>query len=988
MQRSTDPAAPVDVVEPGSAPPSVRSTWARRARRALAWTGVGHPTLAASVGLGPSSESTHNEAVLDALSEGVLVQDTDGRLLYANRRARELLPRRVRPPAEPPGPDVVVDASGQVIEPELLPGRRALREGRSVEGEILGVRTAGGAVRWLEVSSHPMTAPGGTVPYAVVSAVRDITDRREADDLLAVKARLLDSVGQAVVAWDTTGRITFVNSNAEALYGWTRAQAVGRNIDQVPGIRDATDRDGAAAVIDALMSGQAWEGELAVRRADGTALPVWSTNTPILEAGEIIGHIGVSKDISDRKAVEAHLDHLVRHDVLTDLPTRRAFTEHVDRRLGRLERGTVASVVLLDIGSLDLLNDAFSHDTGDAVVLRCADLLRASAHPGDDLARISDHAFAVCRSHDPAEPASTVAEVLRLAVREPFAVGGIEIRLQASAAVSTTGDPVGGGAELVQQADTALLRARRDRTTRVYDASMREEILRQVHIGHLVDRLLASDAIDLGYQPIVRLSDQMTVGAEALLRVLDDGEPVAPPEIVDAAERNGRMADLGALILRTACRDAASWPRAVSGRPMGVSVNLSTRQLDDPDLVGRVTDALEISGLPAASLCLEVTETTLMADPEWAASQLVALRASGVRFAADDFGTGYSSLAYLKALPLDVLKIDRTFIDGLPRSLEDVAITQAVLAMSDALGLAVTAEGVETEEQLGALLELGTGFGQGYLWGKAMTSTSFADRIRVEALQPTLQARVPAPWRIQPPAGPASSEERIDSILGILAHEIRSPLSVVAGYAGILERAAEPAAADAAAAIGRASLRISRILDNMVDLSAQDEGGRAGDPEVLDVVAAARQVMEDLPPSTSVRLHPPDPVVEPVAVTIDREQFVQVVTNLLSNAATFAPTGSPVELAVTQAGGWVDVSVTDRGPGISADDLGLVFRKYGRTDPLGKGSGLGLYLARQIARRHGGDILYRRAPTTGSIFVFRLPAATTPDPPTATPGAA
>jgi len=197
----------------------------------------------------------------------------------------------------------------------------------------------------------------------------------------------------------------------------------------------------------------------------------------------------------------------------------------------------------------------------------------------------------------------------------------------------------------------------------------------------------------------------------------------------------------------------------------------------------------------------------------------------------------------------------------------------------------------------------------------------------------------------------------------------------VVGYARILQDSSDPERADAAAAIGRAAQRITRILTNIVDLSGENEADRPGDVRVIDAASAVAEAMHEHAVGCTT-LRPPVHLSEPILIKIDVVQFAQVVTNLLSNAAKFSPPGSPIDVAVTQAGGWVDISVTDRGPGIAADDLGLVFRKYGRTDPLGNGTGLGLYLARQIARSHGGDILYRRGPDTGSIFVLRLPLET------------
>lgn len=913
-------------------------------------------------------------AVLELLSEGVLVQDTTGRVLYANDRARDLLP-----PASGKEGLVVVDATGVPMRPTEQPGRTALREGRSVEDAVIGLRDGSGQVRWLEVSSHPMVAADGAGSYAVVSSIRDITDRRDADDLLAVKARLLDSVGQAVVAWDTSGLVTFVNANAEELYGVTRSDAVGQLIVEVIDVDPVTNADQIAAIAEATAAGEPWEGEVVVGRPGRPSVAVWTTNTPILSEGRVLGHIGVSKDITDEKAAAARLDRMARHDGLTGLPNRQTLVDLVDARLAGLRPEQVTSVVLVDLGTLDLLNDAFNHATGDAVVLRCAGRLQQVIHAGDGLARFSDHTFGISCSHEPdGQAAAAYAERLRAALSEPLEVEGTDVHLPASASVVTVHPGTCGAEELIRRADTALSRARRERSTRVYDDSMQAEILRQLHLDRLIDKILASGTIRMGYQPLVRLSDQTIVGAEALLRVLDGEDPVPPLELVAAAERTGRIGDLGELILRTACIDAATWPRAWSGRPVAVSVNLSARQLSDRSLAQRVEASLAASGLAPWSLCLEITESALMDDPAWAIAQLEALRASGIRFAADDFGTGYSSLAYLKALPLDALKIDRSFVAGLPDSLEDLAITQAILSMSDALGLSVTAEGIETDQQFDVLLELGTGFGQGYLWGKAMSTEAFAAAIRAENEDagPTPISTVSTAWRIRRPTGGEPSAERVDTTLAIIAHEFRSPGGVVTGYANLLAATLTEDDADAAAAIDRAAERIDRILADLVDLTGEAAALGTGTLQVVDAAAVAREVLDDRFPSREITLRVPGVSSAAGPIMIDRARFAQVLTNLLTNADESSPRGSPIEVVVSHAGGWVDIAVADRGPGVSADDLGLIFRRYGRIDPFDNGTGLGLYLARQIAWRQGGDVRSRHE-SIGSILVVRLPAAPT-----------
>ena len=679
----------------------------------------------------------HHRAVIDAMGEGVLVQDTDGRVVLTNSSARVLVGiEQEYGPATLPDGWSLVDAHGEPLSEDRFPGRRALRERRPVVGHVVGLRSTAGDIRWLEVSAHPITAAGGHQPYAVVSAIRDVTVQRQIEERLRMESRLLDSVGQAVVAWDNEGLITFINKAAEGLYGCTPATVLGTHIADTisPWIAPAL----LAEVIEAADAGRGWEGEIPIRRPDGSTIPIWTTNTPVFEGERLVGHTGISVDISDRKATDALTAHRACHDPLTDLPTRGALVGLIDGHLSS-DSGSPPnlSLILVDIGPLDVQNDAFGHEFGDRIILRCAQSLVDAVHEGDSLARFSDHTFAVCCSHNSEESSSDTGgygDRLRAGLARSFRLAGIDLHLQVSAAVVSTTAEARDAAELLRWADTALSRARRDGTTQVYDQTMRDELWRRVQLEILVNRVCDDGRVDLGYQPVVRLDDQQTVGAETLLRLIDaEGVAVPAREVIEAAERSGRIRELGDLILRTACTDAARWQRAAPEMAISVAVNVSAAQLDDPKFSSLVTHALDAAGLDPSALSLEITESALMRDPVRSAALLAELKVGGVTLCADDFGTGYSSLAQLKALPLDVLKIDRSFVEGLPENLEDVAIIQAIMALADALGLGVVAEGIESEAQVRELLELGTACGQGWLWSGALSCAEFEARLSSEA---------------------------------------------------------------------------------------------------------------------------------------------------------------------------------------------------------------------------------------------------------------
>lgn len=485
--------------------------------------------------------------------------------------------------------------------------------------------------------------------------------------------------------------------------------------------------DQLVRLLDALGRGEAWQGEVTFLGADGKLAPARVTATPVPAGGEPAAAGGSTG--SDAPG-------LVGVDVLAALPDRRALTAEVDAALaspGGLE--VVQSAILLEVGSLDLVSDAFGLAMAERVVRCCAEHLVRFVHPGDRVARFSERAFAVWCPHGVSTTdAQGYGDELRRCLGRPDGLPDIGIALGISAAFAVATPEVRDGAELLQRSDTALLRARLDSSTLLYEAAMRDELMRRVELEAIVGAVIDRGTVDLAYQPIVRLADQRTVGAEALLRVVDaTGTAIPAIEVVQAAEQSGQIDELGDLILRTACSAAAGWRRQAPERPIHLAVNVSPRQLDDPTLPDRVTSALAGAGLEPSALWLEITESALMRNPARSASLLAELRRRGVQLAADDFGTGYSSLASLKTFPLEALKIDRSFVSGIPDHPEDAAITRAILAMAEALGLDVVAEGVEHDAQRMALLELGAVHAQGYRWSPAVPAEVLGARLAAEA---------------------------------------------------------------------------------------------------------------------------------------------------------------------------------------------------------------------------------------------------------------
>jgi diguanylate cyclase (GGDEF)-like protein len=465
------------------------------------------------------------------------------------------------------------------------------------------------------------------------------------------------------------------------------------------------------------------------RRALGAAHPV----APRRRRGATF--VGVVQDVTERKRLESELTRQALHDPLTGLANRALFQDRVARALGRAARQPAAAAVLyLDLDDFKRVNDTLGHAAGDALLAAVADRLLNATRGCDTVARLGGDEFAVLLDHvaDPGDALTVVDRVLA-ALARPVAVGAAHLVPRASVGVAHAA-PGMSADDLVRDADVAMYHAKRRGAGgyELFVPAMREAVV--------VERAFEADlgaALDAGefrlvYQPILALdgaapaAPAAVTGAEALLRWEHPTRGlVSPAEFIQRAERTGLIVAIGRWVLRTACRDAATWPHGAGGPPT-VAVNVSARQLADPRLVDDVTDALASARLPAERLLLEITETTLAEDTEATLARLQALKAVGVRLAIDDFGTGYSSLAYLQRFPVDVLKIDKAFVDGVARDESDAAIVRAIVALAEALGVRTVAEGIEEPTQCAALRALGCAQGQGYLFARPLPPDALA----------------------------------------------------------------------------------------------------------------------------------------------------------------------------------------------------------------------------------------------------------------------
>jgi len=487
-----------------------------------------------------------------------------------------------------------------------------------------------------------------------------------------------------------------------------------------------------------------------VRAADGTWRHVESTVLRYQEPGKPRQILVTARDVSDQVALRQQVAHLTFHDGLTGLPNR----AYVEERTRDVLRDATTShrigVIFLDLDRFTAVNDSVGHGAGDLVLAQAARRLRASVPVHDTVARWGSDEFAVL-----VENAGTGQEVSEIAERlvgaiaaEPFRVAGQQIALTASVGVALAGrdqgnlvHPDGPAGLVLRNADVAMARAKAAGGDRVevYAAHMHADAVRRLEIVTDLQRAISNGELTLQYQPIVELATSRVVGAEALVRWWRGGEVVTPHEFLGAAEESGLIVPLGEWVLRQACTQGAAWRQA--SWDVGVSVNLSARQVTAPGFPAQVAAILAETGLPPGALTVEVNERILVEEDELIIDRLADLHRTGVRVAIDDFGTGYASLVGLGQLPLDIIKIDPSFVTGLGHDDTLTLLTRTVVQVGRELGLRVIAEGIEQPRQLSALREMGCDYGQGFLVGRPMAAPAFEALIRTPGEAPDEQTQ-------------------------------------------------------------------------------------------------------------------------------------------------------------------------------------------------------------------------------------------------------
>lgn len=590
----------------------------------------------------------------------------------------------------------------------------------------------GGHRLWLRLwGAAPFLAFG---TWALVARGRLAKTETSTAGVMQELQTLLQAIDQSpsiIVITDAAGNIEFVNPRF--------CQTTGYSPEEVRGLNPRVVKSGEvkpevyAEMWSTVSSGQIWRGELCNRRKDGELFWEAATVAPVLDPkGRIAHYLKLSEDVSDRKEAQAAIRHMLFYDRLTGLASRDLFFDRVEIALRQARRrGETLAVLFVDLDKFQKVIHSLGHGHGDELLCQVADRLTRALRASDTVARLGSDIFTVLLPQiaQPAD-AGQVARKLLDSVQAPFTCQGHEVYMTASIGVALWPQDGEGAGDLLRNADAALARAKREGGggCQFYDPSMNARALERVVMENHLRRALDRQEFLLYYQPQIDLGSGELFGAEALIRWKHPERGlVAPDQFIPLAEETGLIVPIGEWVVPAGCSQLAAW-RLAGAHPLRLAVNLSARQFHRTDLVPKIRDFLAQSDLAPDTLSIEITENAIMQDLDAASRNLQALKDLGVHLAIDDFGTGHASLVYLKRFPIDLVKIDRSFIAGVDRDPNDAAIVSAVIAMAHQLGVEVLAEGVERPGQLEFLRRHSCDKIQGFLLSPPVPADEFAVR--------------------------------------------------------------------------------------------------------------------------------------------------------------------------------------------------------------------------------------------------------------------
>jgi diguanylate cyclase (GGDEF)-like protein/PAS domain S-box-containing protein len=589
----------------------------------------------------------------------------------------------------------------------------------------------------ISLELNGMLITGNDGQKYIWSIVEDITARKKSEAELQIAATAFEAqVG--IIVTDANGVILRVNNAFTDVTGYAAEEVVG----QTPRLLKSGRHDSAfyASMWETIRLAGVWQGEIWDRRKNGEIYPKWLTITAVKDKDGVITHyVSTQTDITERKAAEKRIEGLAFFDQLTGLPNRTLLLDRLKQAAAASSRsGDRGAVLFIDLDNFKTINDAEGHDVGDELLKQVAARLKMYLREGDTVARFGGDEFVVLlvgldeQANEAATQAEKVGKKILSGLGEPYMLDGQESTSTPSIGITLFGNSQATIEELLKQADLAMYQAKASgrNTLRFFDSEMQTAVTRRVSLEKDLRDALREDQFTLYYQPQVDANNRCT-GAEVLLRWQHPKRGmVFPDEFIPLAEETGLILPLGNWVLETSCSQLAAWRKRSDVNHLDLAVNVSARQLRQKDFVEQVLTILDRTGADPTKLKLELTESHLLTEVEDTIEKMVALNKKGVKFALDDFGTGYSSLSYLKRLPLEKLKIDRSFVTDVLIDSNDAAIAKTIVTLAKSLGLKVIAEGVETKEQCDFLADSGCHWYQGYLFSRPLPLVAFEEYLR------------------------------------------------------------------------------------------------------------------------------------------------------------------------------------------------------------------------------------------------------------------
>ena len=657
-------------------------------------------------------------SLADNVPDNIARWDGEGRIIYLNRSLEQTLgmsaAQIVGNPPEALWPDGRFDALLETV-------RQVARTGDSQDFDLI-FPGPDGRPRYHMIRMVPERAPDGHI-VSVLGVGRDLTDQLRTEEQLRLAASVFDNTAEGVMITDADATILSVNPAFSKITGYEQAEALGRRPNLLRSQHHAADF--YDEMWKALRDDGQWQGEIWNRNKSGEAYLQWMTVNRIDDnEGHPVRYVSVFHDVTDIRRKDERIHHLAFHDALTGLPNRTLILERLQHAINRsLRESRRLSVTFIDLDRFKSVNDCLGHDFGDLLLQEVANRIQGRLRAMDTVARLGGDEFVVLMEDlTEARHCANLAQQLIAEIRRPMQLRGHTVEIGASMGMAFFPEDGNDPLELMKRADMAMYAAKSAgrNTYRFFQEEMLERTSRRLSMEMDLRRSIAEGGLELHYQPKVSLRTGQPVGVEALVRWRHPVHGLLPPaEFIPLAEESGLIVALGDWVLDQACRQAAIWQ--ARGWSLPIAVNVSARQVDSDDLVERISTLIARHGIKPQNLEIELTESTVMANPASAAVLLGRLRTLGVSVAVDDFGTGYSSLAYLRRLPIDVLKIDRSFVMDADRDDEDAQIVRTIVALGQALRLTLVAEGIENEHQAKLLKDLGCDFAQGYLYSPPLT---------------------------------------------------------------------------------------------------------------------------------------------------------------------------------------------------------------------------------------------------------------------------